>query len=182
MPSRQTKIADALLWSFIVAVCLIAGTLNASAKRSAQMEQLAPAPRVGLSLEIVTPTKGVDFSPYITKLIQSLKQNVQAHLPESASNGKKGIVTLQVQLQKDGSVAEGYPVAVTGVGVTTSAAYKEMEAASIAAVRATAPYGPLPEPYPSSTVMLKITFFFNIPPARVEHKPVPVPAPDSPRP
>jgi hypothetical protein len=57
-----------------------------------------------------------------------------------------------------------------------------MEAASIAAVHATAPYGPFPDAYPSSTLMLKISFYFNIPPARAEQKPIPVPAPDSRRP
>jgi outer membrane biosynthesis protein TonB len=156
-----------VLLTFLVAVALaIAGTLTPSSGPGLQKEAKSPAPHVGLAVEILSKTNGTDFSRYITHLIESLKPNISAHLPESAESGKKGIVTLQIQLQKDGSIAEGYPVAITQPGIQTSTAYKEMEAASITAVRTAAPYGPMPEAFSGSILMLKIHFFFNIPPGR----------------
>jgi outer membrane biosynthesis protein TonB len=156
-----------LLLAFLIAAPLsFTGTSIASSRPNMQKETKPFAPRTGLSIDIVSKTNGADFSPYISKLVESLMPHLKAHLPESASNGKKGLVTLQVQLKQDGSLAEGYPVAITGLGSPTSAEYKDMEAASIAAVRATAPYGPLPEAYLDPTFMLKMTFYFNFYPKK----------------
>jgi outer membrane biosynthesis protein TonB len=163
---RRTKIANALLLAFIAAACMIAPIPHASAALNSQNDAVTSSPSLGVSVSLLNRTKGADFSAYIKRLIGSFKQKLSPLLPESVKNGKKGIVTLQVQLRKDGSVAAGYPVALTGTGDPTTAEYKEMEAASIAAVRTAAPYGPFPEAYPDSTLMLKISFFFNISPGR----------------
>ena len=163
---RTRVIRRSLLLAFLIAAPL-PFTWTSIASVSNQQKETKPfAPRTGLSIDILSKTNGTDFSPYISKLVQSLMPNLKAHLPESASNGKKGVVTLQVQLKQDGSLAEGSPVAATDSGAPTSAEYKEMEAASIAAVRATAPYGPLPESYLEPTFMLKMTFYFNFYPKK----------------
>ena len=81
---------------------------------------------------------------------------------------KKGIVVVRARIQKDGSLPDD------AVTITTSSRKDDMDAASLNAIRAAAPFGPLPEGYSGSNLELKFAFCFNIPqkPAQ-KSKPVP---------
>ena len=59
---------------------------------------------MGYGVQILTDTEGVDFNPYIQRLLASLKRNWEAVMPESARMGEKGVVFTSFQINTDGSV------------------------------------------------------------------------------
>src|SRR6266403_2578728 len=64
-------------------------------------------------MEVLTDTMGVDFNPYLTRVLQNVKQQWYALIPESAQ-WKKGRVVLEFFILKDGTVAGLKVVAPSG--------------------------------------------------------------------
>jgi len=153
------------------AALIISGVASASPDASAQQREQAPKPTTGVGVSILSYIpKGVDFAPYMRAMYDSIMPNLSAKLPESVKNGQKGIVVLRARIQKDGSLSED------GVTITHSSGRDDMDAATLSAIRAAAPFGPLPEGYNGSNLELKFAFYFNLPPKKPDEKPRPVPA------
>ena len=64
---------------------------------------------------------------------------------------------VRVRVQKDGSLSDD------AVTIVTSSGKKDMDAASVSAIRAAVPFGSFPEGYLGSNLDLKFIFFYNIP-------------------
>jgi len=64
---------------------------------------------------------------------------------------------VRVRVQKDGSLSDD------AVTIVTSSGKKDMDAASVSAIRAAVPFGSFPEGYLGSNLDLKFIFFYNMP-------------------
>ncbi|MGB8542890.1 MAG: TonB family protein [Candidatus Acidiferrales bacterium] len=170
--SRARTVKGNVLFIFLAAAALLlSGIASALSDASAQQAQVTkPITGVGVSTSILSDLKGVDFAPYMRAMHDSIMRNLSAKLPESVKNGQKGIVVLQVRLQKDGSLPDDAATITRGSG------RDDMDAASISTIRAAAPFGPLPEGYSGSNLELKFAFYFNIPPQKPAEKSRPAPA------
>jgi TonB family protein len=158
---------------FLAAAALLLSVIgSALPSASAQQNDQAPKPAVGVgvSITVLSDLKGVDFAPYMRAMHDSIMRNLFAKLPESVKNGQKGIVILRARIEKDGSLSD------EGVTITRGSGRDDMDAASIKAIRAAAPFGPLPEGYSGSNLELKFVFYFNLPPQKPDETPRPVPA------
>ena len=56
-------------------------------------------------LDILSDTMGVDFGPYLARVLHDVKQNWYNLIPESAMLGKRGKVSIEFAILKDGRVA-----------------------------------------------------------------------------
>jgi TonB family protein len=140
------------------AALLISGIFSASPETSAQQEEQVPKPTISVGVTVLNSLpKGVDFEPCMRDMHSSIMRNLSAKLPESVKNGQKGIVVLRARIQNDGSLSDD------AVTITTSSRKDDMDAATLNAIRAAAPCGPLPEGYSGSNLELKFAFYFNIP-------------------
>ena len=52
------------------------------------------------SVEIRTPTEGVDFNGYVSRLIKSVRHNWYAIIPEAARKEEKGKVSVRFHIQQ----------------------------------------------------------------------------------
>lgn len=161
---RTTK-ANVLFVFTVTAVLLISGIASVSSAASAQQEEQAPKPGIGMGVSILSDVKGADFEPYMRAMHASITHSLSARLPESVKHGQKGVVVLRGRLQKDGSFSDD------GLAITTSSGKDDMDAAALSTLRAAAPFGPLPEKYPGSNLELKFVFYFNVPPQKPTEKP-----------
>jgi TonB family protein len=169
VPHRAAK-GNVRLVFLTVAAFLISGSMTVSANPSTQEHLTSPQP-VAIAIDILSPVPaGVSFVPYLSNLSAAIKRSLSAKLPESAANEKKGIVVIRLRVQKDGSFSDD------AVAITTSSGKKDMDDASLASIRAAAPFGPVPAGYLGSSLELKFAFFYNIPPKPVQ-KSNPAPAP-----
>jgi hypothetical protein len=110
------------------------------------------------AMEMLTPTEGVDFSNYLARVYQSVKQNWFAVMPESVRLGDKGVVSLQFRIMKNGAVPAGEPVRVFGSGK------EPLDRAAISSIRASNPFEPLPPAFSGDFIELRFTYYYNLQP------------------
>ena len=64
-------------------------------------------------LDILSDTQGVDFGPYLQRILQNVRENWYHLIPESAEM-KKGKLAIEFAITKDGKVADMRLVASSG--------------------------------------------------------------------
>lgn len=115
-----------------------------------------PSPgNIGSGLELLSDPKGVDFRPYLLQLLNSVRRNWYAVIPESARLGmERGRVAVQFAVQRDGSVRK--------VVIASSSASVPLERAAVAGISASMPAPPLPREFTGDEIRLQFVFLYNI--------------------
>jgi TonB family protein len=117
---------------------------------------LPPAPGIqGSSLELLSDPLGVDFRPYLLQVLAAVRRNWMAVIPESAKLGRRGRVSIQFSIGKNGSV----PKLVIASGSGTDA----LDRAAVAGISASNPFPPLPSEFKGDRVVLQFSFAYNMP-------------------
>jgi len=78
-------------------------------------------------------------------------------LPDSVKAGQTGLVAVIVQVRADGTFVNPDPK------VVRSSNRDALDAAAVAAVRASAPLPHFPSAFDGATIELRISFYYNIP-------------------
>ena len=115
-----------------------------------------PSPgNTGSNLELLSDPKGVDFRPYLSQILASVRRNWHAVIPESARLGlNRGRVTLQFSVARDGTVPKLVIAASSGVPA--------LDRAAVAGISASNPFPPLPTDFTGRTIRLQFKFLYNI--------------------
>ena len=106
---------------------------------------------------ILSDTRGVDFTPYLIRLLREVRRNWYAVIPESTRWGEKGRVVIVFAVLKDGSVPLGQPTLVYSSGRS------HLDRPALAAIRASQPFPPLPAEFTGPNLVLQFTFLYNLP-------------------
>lgn len=110
-------------------------------------------PRAAVGLK--SDPMGVDFRPYLQQVLQAVKRNWFAVMPESARLGQRGQVVLIFGVNKDGKI--------TKIVFSTESGAQPLDRAAVAALSASDPLPRLPPEYKGATVALQFTFQYNAP-------------------
>jgi len=113
-------------------------------------------PGLGQGVAILSNTQGVDFGPYITRLLATLKRNWLYVMPESA-RWDRGIVFTTFQINPDGSVPPPDPT------LERTSGKQPLDNAAMSAIHASNPFEPLPSAFHGPYLRLRIAFLYNIP-------------------
>ncbi|MBS1853802.1 MAG: TonB C-terminal domain-containing protein [Acidobacteria bacterium] len=117
---------------------------------------LPPSPGVqGSALELKSDPMGVDFRPYLTQILATIKRNWFAVMPESVKLGRRGKVGLLFSIARSGTVAK-----VTWAFQSGS---DPLDRAAVAAISASNPFPPLPPEYKGDRIVLQLNFAYNLP-------------------
>src|ERR1035437_6336529 len=66
---------------------------------------LPPSPgSQGSNMQLLTDPQGVDFRPYLVRILASVKQHWLSVMPESVKLGRRGKVAIQFSISRDGGV------------------------------------------------------------------------------
>jgi TonB family protein len=103
---------------------------------------------------ILSDTRGVDFGPYLARVVLVVKRNWYSMIPESARLGEKGRVGIVFEILKDGSVPQLRLVASSGAD--------PLDRAALAGIRASIPFPPLPEEFTGNHLVLQFIFLYNM--------------------
>ncbi|MGB0035688.1 MAG: TonB family protein [Candidatus Acidiferrales bacterium] len=125
--------------------------------REAKSTQPPSDPKQESTLEILTPTGGVDFSGYTARTRQSIRRNWYAVMPQSAMYGEKGKVVIRFKILKDGALPP------QKLEVESSSGNDPLDRAALAAIKNTAPFEHLPEAFKGPYIALRIIFLYNLP-------------------
>jgi TonB family protein len=114
-----------------------------------------PAPgRIQSSLQLLSDAQGVDFKPYLIRILATVRRNWLAIIPESAHMGRRGRVLLQFIIDRGGAV----PKLVIAMPSGTEA----FDRAAVAGISASLPFPPLPPEFKGGEVRLQFSFTYNM--------------------
>jgi TonB family protein len=108
--------------------------------------------------EILTDTMGVDFGPYLTRIVQIVKLNWYNLMPPSVYPPilKQGKLSIEFVILKDGKA--------TQMTVHTSSGDVALDRAAWASITASTPFPPLPKEFPGQLLGLRFYYFYNLQP------------------
>jgi len=102
---------------------------------------------------ILSDTRGVDFGPYLARVVYIVRHNWYTVIPDSARLGEKGRVSVVFEIFKDGSVPQ--------LRVVAPSSSDMFDRAAVAGIRASIPFPPLPEEFTGNHLVLQLIFHYN---------------------
>jgi TonB family protein len=118
--------------------------------------QLPPSPgRTGSNLELLSDPQGVDFRPYLIRVLAAVRRNWFAVIPESARLGnQRGRVIVQFAIDRSGKVPK--------LVISIPSGAPPLDRAAVAGISASNPFPPLPGEFKGEQIRLQFTFSYNM--------------------
>lgn len=112
--------------------------------------------RTGGNLEVLSDTQGVDFGPYLSRVLQAVRMNWYNLIPEAARAPllEHGKVSIEFAILPDGKVAGMRIVSPSGVDVA-------LDRAAWGGITASNPFAPLPREFHGPYLALRFHFYYN---------------------
>jgi TonB family protein len=106
-------------------------------------------------MDILSDTMGVDFGPYLQRVLHDVRVNWYNLIPESAKAPlmKKGKVSIEFAIMKDGSVA--------GMKLIGSSGDVALDRGAWGGITASNPFPPLPGEFGGQYLALRFHFYYN---------------------
>jgi TonB family protein len=104
------------------------------------------------ALEILSDTQGVDFGPYLQRILEDVRRNWYLLIPESAQM-KKGKLAIEFAITKDGQVA--------GMKLAASSGDTALDRAAWGGITNSNPFPPLPTDFGGPYLALRFRFYYN---------------------
>jgi TonB family protein len=111
--------------------------------------------RVRGNLEVLSDTQGVDFGPYLERVLQVVRMNWYNLIPEEARPPllKRGKVAIEFAITKDGKVA--------GMRIVGPSGDTPLDRAAWGGITASSPFAPLPSAFHGPYLALRFRFYYN---------------------
>ena len=103
---------------------------------------------------ILSDTRGVDFGPYLARVVFNVRRNWYSMIPVAARLGQKGRVVIVFEILKDGSVPE--------LRLVGSSGSDPLDRAAAGAIQASNPFPPLPQEFTGEHLVLQFVFLYNL--------------------
>ena len=112
------------------------------------------SPNVG-NLDILSDTMGVDFAPYLQRVLQAVRTNWYAIIPEEAQSPlrKQGKVAIEFIITKNGTVA--------GMRLVGPSGDVALDRAAWGGITGSNPFPPLPGEFRGDNLALRFRFYYN---------------------
>jgi len=116
---------------------------------------IKPNSNVQGAMDVLSDTMGVDFGPYLQRVLHDVKFNWYNLIPEVARPPlmKKGRVTIQFAIAKDGSVM--------GMRADDGSGDVSLDRAAWGGITASNPFPPLPSEFKGEYLALRFRFYYN---------------------
>jgi TonB family protein len=109
----------------------------------------------GSNMQLLTDPQGVDFRPYLVRILASVKQHWLSVMPESVKLGRRGKVAIQFSISRDGQVPKLVIAEFSGADA--------LDRAAVAGISASVPFPPLPAEFKGDRIVLQMNFAYNMP-------------------
>lgn len=105
--------------------------------------------------DVLSDTLGVDFGPYLARVLHDIRENWFNLIPEEARAPlmKTGQVSIEFAIQKDGKIA--------GLKMDGPSGDIALDRAAWGGITASNPFQPLPSEFRGSNLALRLRFFYN---------------------
>jgi TonB family protein len=103
-------------------------------------------------VDVLSDTLGVDFGPYLSRILREVRKNWYLLVPPDVEE-KKGKLAIQFYILKDGRV--------TGMQRTESSGDIALDRAAWGGITASDPFPPLPNEFAGQYLSLRFRFYYN---------------------
>ena len=116
---------------------------------------LSPNTNAQGAVDILSDTLGVDFGPYLARVLEEVRRNWYNLIPEEARSPffKQGKLAIQFVIDKNGSVQ--------GLQFVTSSGDIALDRAALGGIKASDPFAPLPKEFNGPYLALRFRFYYN---------------------
>jgi hypothetical protein len=112
-----------------------------------------PAPKAqGSALELISDPMGVDFRPYLTQILATIRRNWFAATPGDLNGLEK--VSLLFSIARDGGIVK--------VTWGSQSGADSLDRAAVAALAASNPFPPLPTEFKGDRIVLRLNFTYGM--------------------
>ena len=116
--------------------------------------QVPPAPgQLGSPLELLSDPQGVDFKPYVARILALVRQNWFAIFPQSARMGARGTAVLEFAVDRNGQVLK--------LVIADTSGSQPLDKAAVASISRSVPFPPLPPDYKGLSARFRFEFKYN---------------------
>ena len=111
--------------------------------------------RTAGNLEVLSDTQGVDFGPYLSRVLQAVRMNWYNLIPEAARPPllEHGKVSIEFAILSDGKVA--------GMRIVSPSGDVSLDRAAWGGITASNPFAPLPSEFHGPYLALRFHFYYN---------------------
>jgi TonB family protein len=111
--------------------------------------------RTAGNLEVLSDTQGVDFGPYLSRVLQAVRMNWYNLIPEAARPPllERGKVSIEFAILPDGKVA--------GMKIIGPSGDVSLDRAAWGGITASNPFAPLPSEFHGPYLALRFHFYYN---------------------
>ena len=158
---RQPMSADRQIYQAAQEVANSRGRFGGGDEGQLGLGQRQANARVG-PYEILSDTMGVDFGPYLQRVLQVVRENWYAVIPPSAMPPilKRGKVSIDFSILKNGQAV--------GIAYVAGSGDVALDRAAYGGITASNPFQPLPAEYAGQALRLRFTFFYNPDPRQAD--------------
>jgi TonB family protein len=104
--------------------------------------------------QILSDTMGVDFNPYLLRILSLVRRNWYTVIPEIARLGKQGRVVLEFTILRDGTVPD--------LTLRAGSGTESLDGAALASIRMSSPFPSLPPEFPGQDIRLRFIYLYNL--------------------
>ena len=107
------------------------------------------------AVDVLSDTLGVDFGPYLSRVLEDVRRNWYNLIPEEARSPifKQGKLMIQFIIDKNG--------AVEGMHLITPSGDVALDRAALGGITASNPFPPLPKEFNGPYLALRFRFYYN---------------------
>lgn len=109
------------------------------------------------AVEMRTDTEGVDFNLYLRDVYLTVKKRWFAIMPGSIGKGQQGTNAVEFRILRDGRVPKD------SIKIITSSGKGDFDGASLHGIQDATPFNGLPDKFSKPFIVLRFTFYYNLP-------------------
>lgn len=110
------------------------------------------------NMQLLSDPLNIDFKPYMLQVLNMVRKQWFAVIPQIARTGRQGIVVLQFSIDRRGQVPK--------LVIANTSGTVAFDQAAVASVSASNPFPSLPNEYRGTEIRLQLAFSYNVPRAR----------------
>lgn len=132
---------------------IVVGDMDQLPMMSDTVRRPGAPPRTQSSLELLSDPMGVDFKPYLIRILATVRRNWFSVMPESVHLGRRGKCILQFAIDRNGQVPK--------LVISMPSGADPLDRAAVAGISASVPFPPLPNEFKGKEIRLQFAFAYN---------------------
>ncbi len=105
--------------------------------------------------QLLSDAQGIDFTSYLRQILQTVKRNWQAVIPESVRMGRRGKVSVVLSIGRNGQIEK--------LVFSEQSGADSLDKAAVAGVSMSQPFPPLPAAFKGDKIVVQFNFAYNAP-------------------